>query len=124
MYEHYSATVAIRGDLGWFGKWRALRVFIDGQPARSSRRDDTKEYLVLPGIHFITVSLASVWSAPTWLALQPGDWVELICTSNQIPPHPWMIRGIVYAVAICTVTTAFLPLSGSRKRRRWGSALH
>jgi hypothetical protein len=98
------ATVTIRSDLGWYGWFHPLRVFIDGLPAARLHGNRTKEFPLPPGDHWIAVSLWSVKAEPIRITLQPGDWVELVCTSNQEPLHPWHVHG-------CSVLMAFFGLN-------------
>jgi hypothetical protein len=93
MYENYPATVTIRSDLGWYGIFHPLRVFIDGQLVASLHGNRTKDFPLPPGDHCIAVSHMSIKAKPVRIALQPEGRVELICASNQEPLHPWHVHG-------------------------------
>ncbi len=92
--ENCPATVAIHRNLGWYGYFHPLYVFIDGRPAGRMYGNGTKEFPARPGEHWGSVSLARVRSAPVRVHLPPGDCAGLACASNQEPPHPWHARGV------------------------------
>jgi hypothetical protein len=48
LFEKNLAMVTIRRGLGWYGLFRPLRVFIDGQPVTSIHRKFTEEFPLPP----------------------------------------------------------------------------
>jgi hypothetical protein len=65
------ASVDIRrSDARWRGRWRAYKVFIDGEEVGRLRRGETAQFDVGPGEHMVQVGVD--WNRSTQLAVS-GD---------------------------------------------------
>jgi hypothetical protein len=98
------AVVAVKRSRGCVGVLQPLRVFIDGQHSGGIFRG-TREFPVTAGKHVVSVSLATRQSAPACVDVRAGERIELCCTSDPEPLHPWHVHGVLFLLVFSVLHT-------------------
>jgi hypothetical protein len=105
------AVVAIKRSIRGFGVLQPLRVFIDGRRSGQIYRG-TREFPVAPGRHVVSVTFLPCHGAAVCVDIRAGERIELCCTSDHEPLHPWHVHGMLFIlvfIGLWTLGGLFFP---------------
>ena len=67
---------------GFFGRFRKLKILVDGEIVASVGGSDSASIAVAPGHHSVTVKMDWVESQPLELDVTDGETVNIVATSS------------------------------------------